>query len=115
MRFYISFILVLFSISCSSQKLVSLDCNENQLFKEKFFQSINNVEEYTIDFGDREKFDSALIFLKKYVFVSTDKMLNYNNSYESIEAFQIDKSNWLEWYKKNKCNNLLLEKHEDNN
>jgi hypothetical protein len=103
------------SISCSSQKEASLDCNENLLFKKKFFQSIKDVEEYTVDFGDREKFDLALVFLKKHVYVSSDKMLNYNNAYESVEAFQIDKGNWLEWYKKNKCNNLILETRKDTN
>jgi|TARA_R110000751_G_C13784340_1_gene481340 hypothetical protein len=110
MRFYISFILVFISISCSSQKAVLLDCNENLLFKEKFFQSIEDVEVYTVDFGDREKFDLALGFLKKHVYVSTDKMLNYNNAYESVEAFQIDKENWLKWYNEMKCNNLTFEK-----
>lgn len=96
-------------VGCSSLNTNNMDdCNENLSFKKEFFNNIENVENYVDGTGDRLKFEKALTFLSKYVKVSRDKMLNYNHSYTSKKDFINDKKNWIEWYKKNKCNNLQL-------
>jgi len=96
--------------SCSTLKnSTSKECNENDSFKKEFFKEIEKVEKYTRGNGDRVEFKNGLSFLSRYVKVSNDKMLNYNNSYTSLEDFENDKRSWMEWYKKNKCGNLQME------
>ncbi|WP_405377165.1 hypothetical protein [Nonlabens sp. Asnod3-A02] len=106
--FRIILCIVLF-IGCSTSKINKLGkCNENLSFKKEFDKNIEQVEKYVKGNGNRLEFDKSLIFISKYVKVSNDKMLNYNNSYTTIEDFTNDKKAWLEWYQKNKCDNLQV-------
>lgn len=70
--------------------------------------SINSIELYVTGKGDRKAFKESLKFISKYVYVSYDKMLNYNNSYAQYEDFEKDKKEWIKWYETNKCNNIKL-------
>lgn len=102
----IFFLLVFFSCSLTKNTTTANDCIENKEFKEKFFTSIQKVEDYVLGKGNRKSFTSSLKFISKHTHVSYDKMLNYNNSYTRTEDFEIDKKNWLDWYEKNKCLNF---------
>jgi len=112
MKLKLSFISLLFLLcSCSLSKTSAQgNCNENKKFKEKFFLSVKRVEDYVTGKGDRKHFKKSLKFISKYAHVSYDKMLNYNSSYTRQEDFEKDKTEWLQWYELNKCNNLQIKK-----
>lgn len=100
---------VILFVGCKTSKTDNTSqCNENTFFKTEFYKNIKQVEEYVMGNGDRLKFKNSLNFLSKYVKVSNDKMLNYNNSYNSLDDFKNDKKSWSDWYDKNKCKNLQL-------
>lgn len=101
-------IISLFFLSCKSTSQINNDnnCVENTQFKEKFFLNVNYIEK-NISVRQDEKFKNSLEFLSKYVHVSFERMANYANTYP-IGVFEEDKKGWLEWYEKNKCNNLKL-------
>ena len=104
---YILIISLLFH-SCKSTNIVNNgnDCVENTHFKEKFFLNVNYIEK-NITEVQGQKFKKSLEFLSKYVHISFNAISNYANTYP-IGVFEKDKIEWLEWYEKNKCNNLKL-------
>lgn len=108
MKYIYIIIISLFFIFCKSSNptMINNNCVENSEFKEKFFSNIKYVEKNITEVQD-EKFKNSLYFLSKYVHVSFDKMSNYANTYP-IGVFEEDKKGWLEWYEKNKCNNIKL-------
>lgn len=83
------------------------DCIENEDFKTKFFLSIDNVENYLLNKGERNSYETSLAFISQYTHVSYEKTLNYDNTFP-FKSFQEDKSNWLKWYEENKCNNIQI-------
>lgn len=94
---------LLFLSSCGGNKK---QCNENMVFKDKFFQSLQDIEE--VIYGrshDRKKYDDGLSFLNKYVDVDYSKTLNYRNIY-TFKGFNDDKIEWLKWYEAHKCENI---------
>ena len=103
----LSVTLLLF-VSCSSTKNIEskndIFCNENLEFKNGFFKNVRNVETL-IDKNQNESFKNSLKFIAKYTELSFDSMLNYAGTYP-IGVFESDKKVWLEWYEKNKCQNL---------
>jgi len=103
------------SVNIDIQKLDSIlptalrsGCNENEFFKNKFFEAINIVEYYgiskTIVWRD---FENALAFLSMYITIPFDKY--YPRYYymvsqtpnESFYTYEIPL--WLMWYETNKC------------
>lgn len=92
-------------IQCSTLKP---NCVENNEFKIIFMSHINEVENYTLGKGERRKYDEGLKFLSKYVKISYEETMNYNNSYTNYNVFQKDKNNWLKWYEENKCKNIQI-------
>lgn len=92
----------------SAKKVTSTDCIENSKFKERYFSSIEKVDNYILEKGDWKEYKKGLEFIAKYTKVSYDRMLNYNNSYTSIEDYKRDKENWLKWYEENKCKNVQI-------
>ena len=71
-----------------------------------FFSKINYIENNITEVQDG-KFKNTLYSLSKYVNVSLESMSNYANTYP-IGVFEDDKKEWLEWYEKNKCDNLKI-------
>ncbi|QMU66146.1 MAG: hypothetical protein GKR88_19025 [Flavobacteriaceae bacterium] len=104
--FFLLLSILLFSCKSTNATNDIANCDENTVFKEKFFSNIKYVEE-NISVRQNEKFKESLKFLSKYVHVSFERMANYANTYP-IGVFEEDKKGWLEWYEKNKCNNLQL-------
>ena len=86
-------------------KTSKTDCIENEAFKEKFFSSIDNIENFLLNKGKRSSYEISLGFISQYTHVSYEKTLNYDNRFP-FTSFQEDKSNWLRWYEENKCNNI---------
>ena len=105
---YIYLLLSLLLVSCKSINSTSnnQNCNENIEFRDFFVSSIKYIEE-NISIEQDEKFRKLLKNLSKYVHVSFDEMSNYASTYP-IGVFEEDKKTWLEWYGKNKCNNLQI-------
>lgn len=110
MKNILVFLVLSMFFSCSSTKIVQAngDCIENIEFKKKFFYNIENIENNITRHQD-QSFKNSLKFLAKYVHVSFESTLNYANTYP-IGAFKKDKENWIEWYEKNKCNNIKIKK-----
>lgn len=107
-------VIFLFIISCNSIKFFSkkekkhtTDCIENEAFKKRFFLSIDNIENYLLNKGERSSYETSLSFISQYTHVSYEKTLNYDNTFP-FTSFQEDKSNWLRWYEENKCNNIQI-------
>lgn len=96
--------------SCSSTKTFHANgnCVENEEFKKYFFYNIENIEN-NITKNQDQSFKKSLNFLSKYVHVSFESTLNYANTYP-VDTFKKDKENWLEWYEKNKCNDIKVKK-----
>lgn len=107
MRVKLSILLFLVIANFNSVAYFDNDnCDENSEFKNDFFKNIKSVEDYVKHNGVREQYNIGVSFLSKYVKISTEKMLNYNNSYESLDAFETDKKEWIEWYELHKCSYL---------
>ncbi len=82
-------------------------CIENIAFRDTFFRSIENIENFQLgktNFG----FTDGIDFLSNYVKVSTEEMLNYTKKYTNYKVFKLDKDNWLKWYEENKCSNIKI-------
>lgn len=99
---------VIFSCSSTREYPANSNCVENEEFKKCFFSNIDNIEK-NITKAQDQSFKKSLIFLSKYVHVSFESTLNYANTYP-VDTFKKDKENWLEWYEKNKCNNIKIKK-----
>lgn len=95
-------------ISCSSSNKVisenNINCKENLAFKKEFFKNVKNIENF-IDVNQNESFRNSLKFIGKYSKVSFESMLNYAGTYP-YGIYESDKKIWLEWYEKNKCQNI---------
>jgi hypothetical protein len=107
-----NFVLILI-FTTSNHCLVRAQCFENMKFKEKVFHNISVAECYTeerttnaIHTIKSKTFLRSLSFISKYTHVSLNTVANYQIGYVSMDAFRIDKSKWVDWYDKNKCNNL---------
>lgn len=105
--------LIIFISCTSTNQMVSSPCDENTVFKEKFFDNVSIVENYTLQRTKGEAhgvkqadFKKALKNISQFVEVSYEEILNYNFSYSAIEIFEKDKREWVKWYNANKCNNL---------
>lgn len=100
--------ILLLSISCWSSKQTAskekIFCNENLSFKKEFFRNVENVENLIYNVQD-ESLKNSLNFIGKYTHVSFESMSNYAGTYPS-GIFESDKKIWLEWYEKNKCQNI---------
>ena len=75
----------------------NLNCNENKTFKKEFYKNQN------------DQFNKSLLFISKYTNVSFESRLNYARLYPN-GIYEKDRKGWLEWYEKNKCNNIQLKK-----
>jgi hypothetical protein len=104
---FILIIVILFFSNCSKKITQNkLDCHENASFKKMFFSNIDNIEKNVLT-NQGDSFRNSLKVIYKYVHVSFESMLNYNNSYP-YAVFKEDKENWLKWYELNKCNDLKV-------
>ncbi|WP_452231668.1 hypothetical protein [Lacinutrix sp. MEBiC02595] len=103
---FIGIVTVLISCSSSSQIALKSDvnCEENLAFKKEFFKNIKNVENLIFEVQG-ESLENSLKFIGKYTHVSFESMTNYAGTYPS-GIFDSDKKVWLEWYEKNKCQNI---------
>lgn len=93
-------------ISCKSTVAVDNTCNENRVFKERFFYHIGNIEK-NITTRQDSTFIKSVIFVSNYALVSTNDIMNYAMSYP-MGVFERDHIKWMEWYEANKCTNLQL-------
>ena len=84
------------------------ECDENQIFRNIFFDAIRKVENDMLGKGEPGDYNEGLDFIDDYTKVSYDKMLNYSRSYTTMKEFEKDKKVWLRWYNKNKCYNLQV-------
>ncbi len=83
-------------------------CIENIAFGDTFFNCIKTIENFESGVGYGGYYRKSLYFIGQYVKVSTEKMLNYPNTYTTFNDFKNDKENWLKWYEENKCNNIQI-------
>lgn len=101
-------IMVFFS-SCMTKKQIlkeELQCIENKKFKNEFYKSINIVDSL-ITKNQNEVFHKSLKFISIYAHVSYESTLNYSRTYP-YGVYEKDRKGWLDWYEKNKCNDLQL-------
>lgn len=108
--------MLLFLCNCStnSQKNTNISvngkCVENLTFKDEYFKNVKIIEDYMkLQRGEPKNAYNALKFISKYSKVSFEDMANYARTYP-LGTFEKDYPNWLEWYKKNKCNNIQFKK-----
>lgn len=102
-------ILITLSFSCTTLIRNHANCIESKIFKEKFFNTIEYIEENIFTKQD-SSFKKALIFISNYAPVSFHETVNYARIYPK-KVLERDKLIWLEWYEKNKCNNIQLKKY----
>jgi hypothetical protein len=86
----------------------NLNCNENKTFKKEFYKNINVVDSLIYK-NQNDQFNKSLLFISKYTNVSFESRLNYARLYPN-GIYEKDRKGWLEWYEKNKCNNIQLKK-----
>lgn len=86
----------------------NLNCNENKTFKKEFYKNINVVDSLIYK-NQNDQFNKSLLFISKYTNVSFESRLNYARLYPN-GIYEKDRKSWLEWYEKNKCNNIQLKK-----
>lgn len=103
------FFIVFFCLSCSiTKKRASYNensqCIENEKFKNEFFKNIDIIDNL-INKNQNEIFHKSLKFISLYTPVSFETMLNYGSIYP-YGTYEKDKQIWLDWYEKNKCNNI---------
>jgi hypothetical protein len=84
----------------------NLNCNENKTFKKEFYKNINVVDSLIYK-NQNDQFNKSLLFISKYTNVSFESRLNYAKLYPN-GIYEKDRKGWLEWYEKNKCNNIQL-------
>jgi hypothetical protein len=97
------------SVKKSSNVSVNGSCVENLDFKAEYFRNIQTVGNYFSQQESPEKTYDALKFIAKYSKVSFEDMLNYAKTYP-YATYEKDRKGWLEWYEKNKCNNIQFKK-----
>ena len=114
------YILILFYLStlysCASSIKRANKCHENLKFKSTLFKEIAIVEQYTLEqktpgkkrIITESEFLNSITFITKYSNIQVVGIYNYQVGYKSIEDFNIDKRKWIDWYQKNKCNNIKL-------
>ena len=86
----------------------NLNCNENKTFKKEVYKNINVVDSLIYK-NQNDQFNKSLLFISKYTNVSFESRLNYARLYPN-GIYEKDRKGWLEWYEKNKCNNIQLKK-----
>ena len=77
-------------------------------FKKEFYKNINVVDSLIYK-NQNDQFNKSLLFISKYTNVSFESRLNYARLYPN-GIYEKDRKGWLEWYEKNKCNNIQLKK-----
>lgn len=92
----------------SNNVSVNGDCIENLDFKQEYFLNIKIVDSLIYRNQDNQ-FQKSLQFISKYSHVSFESTLNYARLYTG-GAYERDRKVWLEWYEKNKCNNIQFKK-----
>ncbi len=83
-------------------------CNENLDFKKEYFYHIKMIDSL-VEKSQNKQFTKSLLFVSKYAHVSAESMLNYARTYP-YATYEKDRKGWLEWYEKNKCNNIQFKK-----
>ncbi|VXB14410.1 MULTISPECIES: hypothetical protein [Chryseobacterium] len=103
----------LFLINCSSiyptQSFNSDNgkCTENFNFRKEYFYHIKIID--SLVEKQNKQFTKSLLFVSKYAHVSAESMLNSTGTYP-IGVYEDDRKDWIEWYEKNKCNNIQFKK-----
>ncbi len=110
--FSILVLLLLMSCANSVKKgnnvYVNGDCIENLDFKKEYFYHIKIIDSL-VEKSQNKQFTKSLLFVSKYAHVSAESMLNYANTYP-MGVYEDDRKGWIEWYEKNKCNNIQFKK-----
>jgi len=96
------------SVKKSNNVYVDGDCIENLDFKKEYFSNIAIIDSL-INKNEGSQFNKSLVFISKYSHVSFESRLNYAGLYPS-GVYEKDRKGWLEWYEKNKCNNIQFKK-----
>ncbi|MCA6069500.1 hypothetical protein JI747_020265 [Chryseobacterium sp. RG1] len=96
------------SVNKSNNVSINGNCIENLDFKEQYFSNIKIIDSL-IEKNQNTQFSKSLKFISKYSHVSFESTLNYARLYP-IGAYEKDRKGWLEWYEKNKCNNIQFKK-----
>jgi len=129
----IIFCLTFSFLSCLGNKEfieIKEKCDENLLFKQEFSKnlyildsyyknkskSIKIAEDTNLNFQEKlEKLDEiksnyyvALDFFSKYSKISYNYTGNYTNEIP-YNIYKKEREAWIDWYNKNKCNNLQLD------
>jgi hypothetical protein len=114
MKNIFSILLLLLLINCanavkkSKNIYVKGDCIENLEFKKEYFYHIKMIDSL-VEKSQNKQFTKSLLFVSKYAHVSAESMLNYANTYP-MGVYEDDRKVWLDWYDKNKCNNIQFKK-----
>ncbi|MDR6923401.1 MULTISPECIES: hypothetical protein [Chryseobacterium] len=112
--FFILTFLLLYNCTSSIKRnnniSINGECTENLDFKQEYFKKIEIVKDY-IKFhkGESKNTYEALKFIGKYSRVSFEDMANYARTYP-LGTYEKDYPGWLDWYDKNKCNNIQFKK-----
>lgn len=107
----IIFITLFFSCSMTKERVQQKEnskCTENEKFKKEFYENINVVDSL-ITKNQNEKFHKSLKFISIYTHVSYESTLNYSRTYP-YGIYEKDRKIWIEWYEKNKCNNIQFKR-----
>jgi len=83
-------------------------CNENLDFKKEYFFHMGIIDSL-VSKSQNKEFKKSLGFISKYSHVSFEDTANYFNHYP-IPTYDKDRKGWLEWYEKNKYNNIQFKK-----
>lgn len=84
------------------------ECIENVDFKKEYFLNIKMIDSLIYK-NQNDQFKKSLQFMSKYSHVSFESTLNYARLYTG-GAYEKDRKVWLDWYEKNKCNNIQFKK-----
>lgn len=99
-------------INCTTSNKISYyqsnDCIENLKFKKEFFYRVKIIDSLVYRNQNKE-FKKSLGFISKYSNVSFEDTANYFNRYPG-STYNKDRKEWLDWYEKNKCNNIQFKK-----
>ena len=110
----ISICFFLFGIfsSCANQ-----ECKEDLSFKTKFYTLVDSVEE-ACEKGrdnrnviglDAEEQVQNIDCLSEVTRTSTNVTYGYYFGYKNYDIFLEDKAQWIDWYKTNSCNSVIIE------
>jgi hypothetical protein len=107
-------IIAVFLINCTSKTntynniALNSECVENLKFKKEYFNSVKVVD--SLIYKDQNsQFKKSLLFISKYSYVSFESMANYGRLYPGGN-YKEDRKGWIDWYEKNKCNNIQFKK-----